>query len=204
MPAQPRRPPANDVVLAGAACRLRPYRLDDVEALRATADDPLVSRWMTASFPSPYTRDDARGWVAGVLADPVPQHFVIEVGGAFAGAAGVMALGGAHRGVATFGYWLGRAYWGRGIATDAARTLARYGLGPCGFRRLEAAVFAPNVASARVLEKCGFTLEARMRDSYLQRDGSICDGLFYARLSWDPEPPPNSPQLVAPRRDTPR
>jgi [ribosomal protein S5]-alanine N-acetyltransferase len=191
------------VVLAGALCRLRPYRLNDVEALRATADDPLVSRWMTATFPNPYTRTDARAWVARVVADPVPQHFVVEVGGVFAGAAGVMALQGEHRGVATFGYWLGRAFWGRGIATDAARTLARYGLGACGYRRLEAMVFAPNTVSARVLEKCGFTLEARMRDTYVQRDGAICDGLLYARLSWDPEPPPNSPQLVAPRRDAP-
>jgi ribosomal-protein-alanine N-acetyltransferase len=195
----PGRASTGSVALAGALCRLRPYRPSDVEALRATADDPLVSRWMTATFPSPYTRTDAREWVARVVADPAPQHFVVEVGGTFAGAAGVMALQGEHRGVATFGYWLGRAFWGRGIATDAARTLARYGLGACGYRRLEAMVFAPNVASARVLEKCGFTLEGRMRDSYMQRDGSICDGLLYARLSWDPEPPPNSPQLVAPR-----
>jgi ribosomal-protein-alanine N-acetyltransferase len=195
----PGRASTGGVALAGALCRLRPYRPSDVEALRATADDPLVSRWMTATFPSPYTRTDAREWVARVVADTAPQHFVVEVGGTFAGAAGVMALQGEHRGVATFGYWLGRAFWGRGIATDAARTLARYGLGACGYRRLEAMVFAPNVASARVLEKCGFTLEGRMRDSYMQRDGSICDGLLYARLSWDPEPPPNSPQLVAPR-----
>lgn len=198
-----RRSPVNtnDVVLAGAVCRLRPYRPSDVDGLRAAADDPRVARWMTATFPSPYTRTDAREWVARVVAEPAPQHFVIEYGGAFAGAIGYYAQSGERRGVATFGYWLGTAYWGHGIATDAARTLARHALGAGGFRRLEAAVFAPNVASARVLEKCGFTLEARLRDSYVQRDGSICDGLLYARLSWDPEPPPNAPQIVAPRRD---
>lgn len=193
----------SDVFLSGAVCRLRPYRPNDVEALRATADDPLVSRWMTASFPHPYTRADAREWVARVVAEPVPQHFVIEVGGAFAGAAGAAAMQGERRGSAIFGYWLGSAFWGRGIATDAARTLARHALGAGGFRRLEAMVFAPNVASSRVLEKCGFRLEARLRDSYVQRDGSICDGLLYARLSWDPEPPPSSPHLIAPRRDVP-
>ncbi len=192
---------SHDILLAGAACRLRPYRPSDVEALRATANDPLVSRWMTSSFPNPYTRSDAREWVARVVADPVPQHFVIEVDGAFAGAAGTFAQLGERRGTATFGYWLGTAFWGRGIATDAARTLARHALGAGGFRRLEAMVFAPNAASSRVLEKCGFTLEARLRDCYVQRDGSICDGLLYARLSWDPEPPPSSPQPVAPRRD---
>lgn len=190
----------NDTVLAGAVCRLRPYRLSDVEAVRANADDPLVSRWMTAAFPSPYRLDDARAWIARALADDAPQHFAIEVDGMHAGGAGVMAMQGELRGSATFGYWLGRAFWGRGIATDAARTLARYGLGPGGFRRLEAMVFAPNVPSARVLEKCGFTLEGCLRDAYVQRDGAICDGLLYARLAWDPEPAPPSPKLAAPPR----
>ena len=54
-----------------------------------------------------------------------------------------------------------------------------------GYRRAEANVFAPNKASARVLEKCGYTLEARLRSSYLQRDGSPCDELIYGRLSID-------------------
>lgn len=190
----------NETVLAGAVCRLRPYRLSDVEPLRANADDPLVSRWMGAeNFPNPYTRDDARSWIARALDEPGSQHFAVEVDGAFCGGAGMIAQRGEHHGTAAFGYWLGRAYWGRGIATDATRTMARYGLGPGGFRRLEAMVFAPNVASARVLEKCGFTLEGRMRDSYVQRDGAICDGLLYARVAWDPEPSPPAPKLAAPR-----
>ena len=186
--------------MAGALCRLRPYRLSDVEPLRGNADDPLVSRWMTAAFPSPYTLDDARTWIARAVADDAPEHFAVEAGGVFAGGIGIMPMHGEHRGVATFGYWLGRAHWGRGIATDAARTLARYGLGQGGLRRLEAMVFAPNVASARVLEKCGFSLEGRLRDAYVQRDGAICDGLLYARLAWDPEPSPPAPNLGAPPR----
>jgi RimJ/RimL family protein N-acetyltransferase len=175
-------------VLPAASCRLRPYRHRDVDGLLAVADDPLVTRWMTASFPHPYTRADAETWVAlATTADP-PEHFVIEVDGAFAGAAGVMARRGEHAGVAIFGYWLGRAYWGRGIATDAARTLAGYALRRRGLRRLEATVFAPNAASSRVLEKSGFRLEARMREAVVGRDGAVCDLLLYARLASDPTP----------------
>jgi ribosomal-protein-alanine N-acetyltransferase len=175
-------------VLSAATCRLRPYRPGDVDGLLAVADDPLVARWMTARFPHPYTRADAETWVALATAVEPAEHFVIEVGGTFAGAVGVMARRGEFEGVAIFGYWLGRAYWGRGIATDAARTLSDHAFRTRGVRRLEATVFSPNAASARVLEKCGFTLEARMREGVVERDGTVCDMLLYSRLASDAKP----------------
>ncbi len=178
----------NELVLAAAGCRLRPYRRADVGALRAQADDPLVTRWMTATFPSPYTQADAQAWVDFATAQDPPQHFVIEVDGELAGAAGLEPLRGEYRGSAVFGYWLGRGYWGRGIATDAARALARFALRARGLRRLQARVFAANTASARVLEKAGFRCEGRLRESLVLRDGGVCDGLVYGRLASDPEP----------------
>ena len=51
------------------------------------------------------------------------------------------------------GYWLGRAFWGRGIATQA---LERF-IASLDQRPLLAYVLASNVGSVRVLEKCGFT-----------------------------------------------
>jgi ribosomal-protein-alanine N-acetyltransferase len=176
-------------VLIARTCRLRPYRADDVAALRAIADDPLVARWMTANFPSPYTRADADAWIALTTHQDPPQHFAIEVDGSFAGSIGVMPRRGEQRGAATFGYWIGRRYWGRGIATDAARTVSAYALREQGLRRLDAWVFAPNAASARVLEKAGFTFEGRLREAAVQRDGVVCDMLMYGRVATDPEPP---------------
>jgi RimJ/RimL family protein N-acetyltransferase len=52
------------------------------------------------------------------------------------------------------GYWLGRAFWGRGIATSALRAF----LGVETRRPLTAHVAVHNVASRRVLEKCGFVV----------------------------------------------
>lgn len=143
---------------------------------------------MNALFPYPYTRSDAESWVAVATQESPPKSYVIVVDGAFAGAVGAYPQTGEHRGCAIFGYWLGRPFWGRGIATDAARALARYALGEGGLRRLEATVFAPNAVSARVLENAGFTFEARLRASYVERDGTVCDGLLYSRLASDPEP----------------
>jgi RimJ/RimL family protein N-acetyltransferase len=50
------------------------------------------------------------------------------------------------------GYWLGREFWGRGIATEALRQF----VGELTERPLSANVAEHNVASIRVLEKCGF------------------------------------------------
>jgi RimJ/RimL family protein N-acetyltransferase len=50
-------------------------------------------------------------------------------------------------------------------------------------RRLEATVFAPNVASAKILASAGFTFEAKIHAMYLDRDDVVHDGLLYGRLA---------------------
>lgn len=54
------------------------------------------------------------------------------------------------------GYWLGRAFWGRGVATQALRAFLIHETR----RPLYAHVVRHNLASRRVLEKCGFVLIA--------------------------------------------
>jgi RimJ/RimL family protein N-acetyltransferase len=63
------------------------------------------------------------------------------------------------------GYWLGKEFWGRGIASESLRQF----LGVVRSRPLFAHVARHNVASKRVLEKCGFT--AIGEDKYLDRNG---------------------------------
>lgn len=171
-----------DTILTGRLCRVRPYEESDAPALCRLADDFEVARYMTRRFPHPYTLRDAQDWLARVAADSRALIGAIEVEGKLAGGIGVEPLDGEYDGTAFFGYWLGRAYWGRGIATDAARQLADYALARGNLRRLEATVFAPNVASARVLAKCGFTLEGTCKAKYLDRSDTVCDGLIFARL----------------------
>jgi RimJ/RimL family protein N-acetyltransferase len=61
------------------------------------------------------------------------------------------------------GYWLGREFWGRGIATEALKQF----LGVVKTRPLVAHVAKHNIGSRRVLEKCGFKLNGD--DNYMNR-----------------------------------
>ena len=60
-------------------------------------------------------------------------------------------------------YALHPEWWGRGLATEAAGAVLRYGFDVLGFDVIEASVDAPNVASARVLERLGMTLVRQSR-----------------------------------------
>ncbi|WP_410471200.1 GNAT family N-acetyltransferase [Hymenobacter sp. APR13] len=74
--------------------------------------------------------------------------------------------------------WRGRT-GGGGLATAAVQAVAAYVLANFDVCRLYAVVFEPNAASARVLEKAGFALEATMRKSVV-KDGQMLDSRLYA------------------------
>jgi ribosomal-protein-alanine N-acetyltransferase len=79
------------------------------------------------------------------------------------------------------GYVLNRDYWGRGIATEAARALVRFGFETLELHRIFATCYPENKASERVLQKCGMSLEGRLRENLLMR-GEWRDSLLYAIL----------------------
>jgi ribosomal-protein-alanine N-acetyltransferase len=60
-------------------------------------------------------------------------------------------------GEAVLAFYLVRAYWGRGLATEAGRAFVSHGFGTLGLRRIHAGMNAGNRASIRVIEKLGFT-----------------------------------------------
>ena len=172
-------------ILRGEGFTLRPFRSDDVDGLLAVADDARVTRWMSSRFPHPYTRADAEFWIAKTTSESPTETFALEIDGRIAGAVAFEEYDGERTGVAEFGYWITPAYWGRGIITAASRLLVRHAFEVRGLRRLEAHVFAPNIASARVLEKCGFVKEATMRQRVTDRAGDVLDTYLYAKLATD-------------------
>ncbi len=162
--------------------RLRPWRHTDLDALVRHADDERVARNVRDLFPHPYSREDGERWLAHCTAQGRATSLAIEVGGEAVGGIGMTPGEDVHRIRAEVGYWLAHACWGRGIMTEAVRAYSDYLVEKRGFIRLEAPVFETNPASARVLEKAGYTLESRQRRAVIKR-GQVLDLLMYVRVS---------------------
>jgi RimJ/RimL family protein N-acetyltransferase len=158
---------------------IRDLRPGDEPSIARHANNPKIFRNVRDRFPYPYTLDDAKWWVehAG-SADPMTD-FAIVVDGEAVGGIGFMMQEDIFRRSVEIGYWLGEAFWGRGIVTDAVRALSEYIFANFDVCRIYAGVFEWNLGSMRVLEKAGFVLEGRMRKA-ATKDGQTIDEFIYA------------------------
>ena len=134
---------------------LRLPDLADAPSIAKLACDYAVAG-NTTRMPYPYGQADARAFIALARGlDPREQNtFVVEHKDA-----GVIGALGFHRTGSSppeMGYWLGRPYWGKGLATEAANAALRWAKADWGRRLIVAGHFADNEGSARVLIKTGF------------------------------------------------
>lgn len=173
---------------AGEGFILRPWCAADAESLQRHANDAEVARALSDRFPHPYGADDAAWFLASELSSPA-EALAIEIDGAAVGGVGVRRGSDVHRLTGEIGYWLGRAYWGRGLMTHIVPVWCAHLFATQSFARLQANVYSINPASARVLEKCGFVREGTCRDAVVKR-GGLLDAWIYAtlRAAWTKEP----------------
>jgi ribosomal-protein-alanine N-acetyltransferase len=111
---------------------LRPFRTDDLEDALAYRDDPEFSRFLP-HIPQPFTRRDAEAFVSTNMTEPWDRSptFAVVFEERVIGTVNFEVD--ARTGTAMIGYAIGQAWWGRGIATEAARaamdwTIEEFGL----------------------------------------------------------------------------
>ena len=165
--AQLRRPPM-------PAFRLRSLRLRDASTLARLCGDPGVAL-MTGRMPHPYRFEDAERFLAMVLGvEPTERVWGVELdfenGPVLAGAMGWAPI--RHDGRVEHGYWLGRPFWGRGLATAASAEVLRRAFSDPSLREVVAGTFKDNSASMRVLEKQGFKRVGEEMRHALARGGA--------------------------------
>ena len=152
-------------VLRTARLLLRPFGMDDADSLVELANDREVAI-NTLDIPHPYDRQDAEDWI-GLHAAQVerneayPFAITTSADGTLLGAVGLMPD--LPNDMAELGYWIGRRYWGRGYATEAARAVLGWGFDELGLHRVHAAHFPRNPASGQVLRKLGMIHEGTLR-----------------------------------------
>lgn len=175
------------IALSGGAA-VRDWRKGDAPSLARHANDRRIWLNLRDAFPHPYGAEDARAFLRMVAAMDPRTFFAITVDDEAVGGIGYTPHHDVERVSAEIGYWLGAAFWGRGITTAALTAVTAYAFERhADLRRIYAVPYAWNPASARVLEKAGYRLEGRMRQSAI-KDGQVVDQLLYAILRSEAAP----------------
>nr|WP_245769687.1 GNAT family N-acetyltransferase [Streptomyces indicus] len=142
---------------------LRRWREEDVAAMAAVNADPEVMRWIGDGA----VRDEAATRSAIEAVERAWEHegfglFAVEVreGGRFAGFTGLAVP---HflpevLPAVEIGWRLGREFWGKGYATEAARAALRFGFVDRGLNQILSISQPQNTASERIMAKLGMRL----------------------------------------------
>jgi len=162
-------------------CVLREWQWQDKASLIKNADNIKIARMVKDRFPHPYNNTAADDWLRIVTAENPQTNFAIVINNKAVGGIGFESQGDIFRRSAEIGYWLGEAYWGKGIMTEAVIAVTAYAFQQFDLCRLYAGVFATNSASVRVLEKAGYLFEGRLRKS-ITKYGETIDQLLFAKV----------------------
>ena len=141
-----------------APVTLRRFRADDLDALFQAVTESLdhLRPWMP--WAADYSRASAEEYLAGSVKgwdEGTEYNYAIMTGGTLVGGIGLMTRFGP--GGLEIGYWVHRAYTGRGLATAATAALIGQAFGLPGVDWLEIVHDELNVASGGVPRKLGFT-----------------------------------------------
>jgi RimJ/RimL family protein N-acetyltransferase len=131
---------------------------EDAAAIIAIVGDWEVARRL-ARIPYPYTRQDFRFFMESVVPSEHTWAIILRQRNELVGVIGLVPHDEAQS--AELGYYVGRAYWGQGLATEAAEAIVRTGREAMGYGKLTSRYHADNPASGRVLTKLGFKAVGR-------------------------------------------
>ncbi|WP_018699612.1 GNAT family N-acetyltransferase [Amorphus coralli] len=131
---------------------LQPVGEADVSALATLGNDFEIAKH-TARMPHPLTEAAVANWLGSHGPNKTALKVCRRSDGEILGQIGITRTE-ADRG--DLGYWIGRDYWGEGIATEAAQAILDFAFAELAMDEVEASCRVTNPGSRRVIEKCGF------------------------------------------------
>ncbi len=181
---------------------LRRPRPDDADALWRRRNDPDVAHLQAWSVP--YDRSDAEALVTGAseMVGPEPDRWwMLTVTDPHDTVVyGDLALHLTWEGrAAEVGYTFARDHWGHGYATEALHALLTHLFDEFGITRATGQLHPENLASARVLERCGFVFEGHTRNSFWVGEENSDDWIYgmtpHLWREWN-DRPRHAPEIV--------
>ena len=174
-------------ILEAETIRMRPLERGDAPHILALASAAEIAE--NTFVPHPYPPEAALEFI-----DKTRERWRYDEGFTFAiidksadefvGAMGIHPEE-KHR-AAEVGYWIGKPFWGRGLATAALRLIIQFGFEQLGLNRIQAGHFRQNTASGRVMQKANMRYEGLQRQGMYHRE-TYKDVVYYAILRQDYE-----------------
>lgn len=157
---------------------LRPFQPGDVADSLSYRNDEEFAQFLP-HIPQPFTKRDAEAFVALNMSEPweTSPTFAIVLKERVIGTVNLEVD--AHTRTAMLGYAIGRDFWGRGIAVEAARAVVAWGMEAFGLVRVWASTDVRHVRSQRVLAKLGMHREGIRTRDHVGRDGELVDEVVY-------------------------
>lgn len=162
---------------------IRPYELSDANDVYLAINESLteMKQWMPWCH-SGYSVHDAINWIMeqDIRSERSLAHEFAIVGPEkqYLGGCGVNQINKEYR-MANLGYWVRTSAAGQGIATRAVQLVSQWALTSTDLMRLELVIATTNIASQKVAEKAGASLEGLQR-ARLQLDGMPHDAMMYS------------------------
>jgi RimJ/RimL family protein N-acetyltransferase len=145
---------SNTPVLETSRLILRAPSLDEAAAIALLANNRKIAE-MTALLPHPYDIEDATRWITSLPTETGNWNFGIFAKNS-GNLVGVCGYGKRQDRGPEISYWIGEPFWGYGYATEAMRAVIDHLFSITALDEIAAGCRVTNVASRRVLEKCGF------------------------------------------------
>ncbi len=165
------QPAAELNVMRTRMIELRDFLTEDEELLVSYLNEESVTKYLSARLPQPYTKEAAAWWVS--TGSKIGIVKAITKNGLLVGSISAIIGEFERQKSAEIGYWLAKPFWGKGYASEALTEFLKTIFASTEIVRLFAPVFEGNVPSAKVLEKCGFKLEAVLEKAIYK------NGIFY-------------------------
>lgn len=176
------------MIVKGQKINLRFPNKKDADSITLHASDIEISEF--TFVPHPYQKKDALDFIkraAQTRDDLIELHFGMEnvEDGKLIGMIGLNEINFIHR-RAEFGYWLGKKFWGMGIAKEAVKLLTNYCFEKMNLELLYAYVQPENSNSWKLLESCGYQRDGLLR-KYMKRGDERLDHYVYSmvRDAWE-------------------
>lgn len=169
------------IIINNEKYRLRKWRAGDAESLAKHLNNKNIWDNCRDGLPYPYTLQDANAFITHVAQSESNSEYCIEIDGEAVGNIGFVRGADVERFSAEIGYWIAEPYWNKGIMSDALKHAIGHFLTTTDVIRVYATVYTSNQASARILEKVGFTMKCILTKAAF-KNGQFTDMFYFEKI----------------------